>query len=188
MILLFTSLDICYQFAFIGCGSGIITEDLVSDSLYNEADYVNFKQGPCKIVPIMFKPNVIIYGQFLTGYSGDFDCWSDVYEKHGIRISPNSYEGRAWFDFGPTEKDTIKVTIQWVDNAWLSFTKKLQIYNWKQNKWITLKTWKGNAGEEYITTVEVLLNLETKDKNKKIRIAIYSSGFAIIHLNSIKIN
>jgi hypothetical protein len=176
-----------YLLAFNACGTGIITEDLRSDSLYNESDYNVFKQGPCKKVPEMYRVNTIVYGQYAQGYSGDIDCWSDVYSKHGVRISPNNVEGRIWYDFGPIEKDTIKITFQWVDNAWLNASKKLQIYNWQKNKWHTMELWNGNNGEEHFTEKVIIFKKEY-NKDGCVRVALYSSSFAIIHLNSIKIN
>lgn len=176
----------------LGCSSGIVTDDInnfnFGDTLYNAVNYKEFVDGSCKKVPQMYHLNTIVYGQYNQGYSGDFDCWSDVYLKHGVRISPNNDEGRAWYDFGPVEKDTITVTIQWVDNAWFSASKKLEMYDWEKMKWKTIKKWSDNDGEEHFDTFKIKLNSEFLDASKKIRVGLFSSGFAIIHLNSIKLN
>ena len=188
----FVGFNLMYCLFYIGCTSGIVTEDInnfdLQDTLYVEANYKDFIDGSCRKVPEMYRLNTIVYGQYNQGYSGDFDCWSDVYTKHGIRISPNNNEGIAWYDFGPVEKDAINVTIQWVDNAWFSTSKKLQIYNWVNKQWKTIKKWSGSDGEEHFDTFKIALNPEYIDSSKRIRIGLYSSGFAIIHLNSIKIN
>lgn len=174
------------------CSTGLVTDDIIpnnhKDSLYTEKNYCELYGGPCKKVPIMYRCNTIIYGKFLNGYTGDFDCGSDIYTKNGIRISPGNSEGMVWFNFGPIIADSVKITFQWVDNAWFSAGKNLSIFNFKNNNWKIIFKMNNKRREEHFTIKWIMLKSEYLDSNKMIKIAFYSSAFSIIHLNSVKLN
>lgn len=177
-------LIICF-FLIVACASSDIkNKKNPSTETLDSSLYLN---GACKQVPLMHKFGEMIAGNAAHGSEGNFSCHSDIYREGGVRISPWISNGRAFFDFGPVKQDFISVTIQWVDNGWFNGNKAIEIYNWKKQKWEKLYKWDGNDKKEHFSTFNIVLNKEIIDVNQRIRVGIYSSGIAVVHLKTIKV-
>jgi hypothetical protein len=150
----------------------------------NDSTYFDKMDGVCVKVPSKYRINSIIYGRFANGSDGSISCNSDIYVKNGIRISPDNKQGRVWFNIGliKPETDSIKLIIAWVDNGWLSARKAIQVFNFKNKSWINIYTWSGNKREEQTTTIKISVQQYLFFDDNCIRIGIFSSSFAVIHL------
>lgn len=143
--------------------------------------------GICQPVPAYFRPGTVVFGNQAQGAEGDFSCTSDVFTEHGVRISPWIYDGRAYYDFGPVEGDTIGITFQWEDNGWISELKALELFDWQTGKWKRVKSWSGNDARPHDSTFRVPVLTEEKGREGQIRVAVFASGNSVIHLNTISI-
>lgn len=128
---------------------------------------------------------ISIYGQQINGCEGDFSSYSDVFIEHGIRISPGNKDGLVYYDFGPVNRDSVYITFQWTDNGWVSGLKTLEIFNWQSKTWEIIASWKGNDKKTYINTYGIKIKHEYLGFSKQIRIGLFASKFAIIHLDNI---
>lgn len=144
-------------------------------------------QGPCEEVPAMFPLGTVLAGKEAIGYEGDFSCYSDVYTDHGVRISPWGGEGRAYYDFGPAAQGSVSVTFEWVDNAWFSDIKALEVYNWTAKSWERIASWNGNDGKVHTSTYSINVDSARKGPLGQIRIALYGGPSSVIHLNTITV-
>ncbi len=146
------------------------------------------KHSACKNETPSYHPmGAFATGQQNQGAEGDFSCYSDVFTQNGVRISPGGGPGRAYYDFGPVTKNSITVTYEWNDNAWIDDKKSLDVYNWKTKKWEAIKSWGGKDGKNHIDTYEIELNSVHKGPNKQIRVSLFGAPMSCIHLNKIKV-
>lgn len=136
---------------------------------------------------IVYPLETTIYGQQISGCEGDFSGISDVFKEHGIRISPRNKEGRAFYDFGPVDQDSITVAFHWMDNGWVSGLKAFELFNWQTKKWEIIISWEGNDKKEHTETYKVQLKSEYVGINKQVRIGLYASKYAVIHLDNISV-
>jgi len=144
--------------------------------------------GPCADVWDLYPLGTTLIGHQARGYTGDFSCWSDVYTQDGVRISPGGGDGRAYFDYGPVSGGSVSVTFQWVDNAWWSDIKAIEVYNWKTKVWERIATWDGNDGIEHFSTYGIPVNSDRTGPRGQVRVAIFAGSGSVIHLNSITVN
>jgi hypothetical protein len=144
--------------------------------------------GACDDVQNLYPLGATLTGHQARGFTGDFSCYSDIYNVNGVRISPGSGEGRAYFDYGPVNQASASVTFQWVDNAWWSDTKAVEVFNWKTNLWDRISSWTSNDGLEHISTYGIPIDTDRKGPLGQIRVAIYAGPGAVIHLNSLILN
>lgn len=144
--------------------------------------------GPCETVWDLYPPGTTLTGRQARGYTGDFDCWSDIYTEHGVRISPWFGDGRAYYDYGPVNQGSVAVSFQWVDNAWWSDVKAVEVYNWKTDSWDRIASWSGNDGLEHSDSYGFSVTSETKGPRGQVRVAIFAASSSVIHLNSITVN
>jgi len=176
-------------FVFLGIYSVLICcsswKEAYRDVKYNNPEVNDSLLGPCKKVPPYYKLDEIIFGQGAQGAEGNYSCYSDIFTTNGIRISPFLNGGRVFFDFGEINKDSVNIILKYSDNAWFNGEKDLEIYNWITNKWQDIYTWFGNDGIEHTIEIGIKLNDDFFYNKKKIRIGIYSSWVAVIHLKSI---
>jgi hypothetical protein len=128
-----------------------------------------------------------VYGQQISGSNGDYSSFSSVYQGHGIRISPGNKAGRVYYDFGSIIHDSVTVTFQWIDNGWFSSLKTIEIFNWKTKMWERIVSWKGNDKIEHTNTYKIKIQQENLGLNKQIRIGIFASKYAVIHLDNITV-
>jgi hypothetical protein len=129
--------------------------------------------------------NTEIPGKKINGFYGDFSFYSDVFKENGVRISPFISPGRAFFDFGPINVESVIVSFQWDDNGWFSAKKSLEIFDWKNNNWITIYTWNGNDKKIHEDSIPIYILPNYIGTDKRIRIGLRASGNAVIHLNYI---
>lgn len=144
--------------------------------------------GPFTQVYSVYPLGFTLTGHQVRGCEGDFSCWSDVYTENGVRISPGFGSGRAYFDYGPVTEGSVTVTFQWVDNAWWSDWKAVEVYNWTTKAWEQVAKWEGCDGQEHISTYSVPVDFNRIGASKQVRIAIWGGSSSVIQLNSITVN
>lgn len=170
----------------------IVAKDNIDETSSDLWSFKTFQNsviaGPCKEVPFMYSLGTTVYGQESQGYNGDFSCYSDVYTEHGVRISPWYGDGRVYFDYGPVSGGSVSVTFQWVDNAWWSDWKQLQVFNWTTQLWETIAQWSGNDGLEHFNSHAIDINADRIGPAGQIRVGIWAGSSAVIHLNSLSVN
>jgi hypothetical protein len=128
-------------------------------------------------------------GKEYSGYSGDFSSYSDVYPDDGVRISPWSGDGVAWYDFALTNfPSSISITFTWTDNAWFQGEKQVWVYNWFTNQYDVVYSWNTYDGIEHITTVNVSGSSYVRTGDGLFRVAFYGSSDSVIHLKNVSIS
>ena len=145
-------------------------------------------QGSCQQVLSYYPVGTMLYGQEARGAEGDFSCYSDVFTEHGVRISPWGGSGRAYYDFGPVNQNTVSITFTWVDNAWVSDLKALDIFNWSSNTWERIISWSGNDGRSHTDTYQTNVSSARKGPDNQVRVALFGAPSSVIHLNTITVN
>jgi hypothetical protein len=151
-------------------------------------DYANLQvAGACQQVNSISPLGTTLYGKQARGVSGDFDCYSDVYTQHGVRISPWGGAGRAWFDFGPVKVESVTVKFQWVDNAWFDDEKAVEVYNWTSGSWERTATWRGNDGQEHTSSYSISVGPTRIGPQQQVRVALYGAPNSVIHLNTLTV-
>ena len=155
----------------------------------NPIDNINsYYQGACQVVPAIYPIGTTVNGNQAQGYEGNFSCWSDVYTEHGVRVSPGGGAGRVYFDYGPVENGSVDVTFQWVDNAWWSDLKALEVYNWSAGNWEQVATWEGCDGQEHVDTYSIPVNAARIGPSEQVRISLWGGASSVIHLSTITVN
>ena len=164
------------------------TYDASASLAYDERNFSPYTvQGPCQDVQSQSPLGTTLYGQQAIGCEGDLDCWSDVFTAHGIRISPGGCDGRAYYDYGPVTQESVTVTFEWVDNAWFSDTKALDVMNWDTGKWEQIASWSGNDGKDHISSYNVPINNARIGPSGQVRVALFGASSSVIHLNTITV-
>jgi len=115
-------------------------------------------------------------------------CISDIFPENGVRISPWSGEGGAYFDFGPVTSGSLGVSFTWVDNAWWSDWKTVEIYNWVSKTWERISSWDSADGLQHTSPYSISISPERKGPQNQVRVAIWVASGSVIQLNTISVH
>lgn len=165
----------------------VIVNGVSSNAFYFTLNQPSTVIGLCGLsIPYMLALGTSIDGNQAHGAQGDYSCTSDIY-PNGVRISPSFLEGIVYYDWNCSSVNTITIEIKWVDNAWFNGKKAIRIFNWVTQTWEETNSWDGNDGKEHIDKFNISLKNEHKDGSNRVRVGIWASGSAVIHLAKIQV-
>jgi hypothetical protein len=103
-----------------------------------------------------------------------------------VRISPGNAQGTAYYDFGPISKTNASLELEWADNGWIEGDKGIFLYNWTSNQWQRIDALKRTNTNFEKTVLQFSIPSGCLNKEKVIRVGVWSSAYSVIHLKSIK--